>query len=364
MPTKTKESDSENIYNLEPFFELTHDILCIAGFDGYFKRINPALTDLLGYSEAELFAKPINEFIHPDDKEITSKYRESIRNGRALMNFENRYVKKNGEIVWLSWTSIPVFSEKLVYAIAKNITHKKKLDDDRNTLLSNLTRINQDLKQLTYTTSHDLRSPVNNLIAIFSLLDISKVTDPETVEILNLLKLSTESLNDTLNSYVDSLIQKDNISVQIEELDLSNTLNTVLHALNSILDNSKTTINIDFTKAETVRFNQTYLESIFLNLITNSIKYCKPESFPSISISSKKIPGATQLIFSDDGLGFDMDRVKDKIFGFTQKFHNHTNAKGIGLYLIYNHITSLGGRIEVDSRINEGATFTITFKDR
>lgn len=363
MPPKTKEPDTGKTYNLEHFFELTHDILCVAGFDGYFKRINPALTDLLGYSEAELLAKPINEFIHADDKEITSKHRDSIRNGRSLLNFENRYVKKNGEIVWLSWTSIPVFSEKLIYAIAKNITHKKKLDDDRNALLSNLTKINQDLKRLTYTTSHDLRSPVNNLIAVFSLLDISKITDPETIEILNLLKLSTESLNDIMNNYVDSLIQKDNVAVEIEELHLNNTLDTVIYALNSLLDNSKTAIQVDFTKAETIRFNRTYLESIFLNLITNSIKYCKPESFPSISISSTRTDQGTQLIFADDGSGFDMEKVKDKIFGFTQKFHNNENAKGIGLYLIYNHITSLGGRIEVQSRVNEGTTFTITFRD-
>jgi signal transduction histidine kinase len=69
-----------------------------------------------------------------------------------------------------------------------------------------------------------------------------------------------------------------------------------------------------------------------------------------------------QLIFSDNGLGFDMDKVKDKIFGLYEKFHSNVDSNGIGLYLVYNHITSLGGRIAVESKINEGATFTISFK--
>jgi signal transduction histidine kinase len=84
---------------------------------------------------------------------------------------------------------------------------------------------------------------------------------------------------------------------------------------------------------------------------------------PSVSITSKKTNGISQLIYSDNGLGFDMDKVRDKIFGLHQKFHDHIDSNGIGLYLIYNHITNLGGHIRVESKINQGATFIITFKD-
>ena len=105
------------------------------------------------------------------------------------------------------------------------------------------------------------------------------------------------------------------------------------------------------------------MESILLNLITNSIKYAKPGISPVISISSRKLNGKNQLFFSDNGLGFDMDAVKGKIFGLHQKFHNHIDSKGIGLYLVHNHVTSLGGEIIVESKINEGTTFIITFKD-
>ena len=84
---------------------------------------------------------------------------------------------------------------------------------------------------------------------------------------------------------------------------------------------------------------------------------------PAIAIRSQKVNGISQLIFSDEGLGFDMDKHKGKIFGFQQKFHQHADSKGIGLYLVYNHITSLGGQIALESKVNEGSTFTITFRD-
>ena len=363
MTTKKTNPDSDGAYHFDNFFNISADFICIAGFDGYFKRINPAVSKLLGYSDEELYAKPITSFIYAPDLKITIDTREQVYKNKPLLNFENRYLTKSGEIVWLSWTSMPVESEKLVYAIAKNITHKKRIEEERNLLLANLTKINKDLKHLSYTTSHDLKSPVNNLLSIFSLIDISKINDPETLEFITLLKSTTETLRQTIKNSVDELIQKDELNAPIEELSLNEYLNEVLISINSLIENSKININIDFSALPNVNFNKEYLKSIFLNLITNSIKYAKPDTLPSISIYSKKVNGISQLIYSDNGLGFDMEKVKDKIFGLHQKFHNHVDSNGIGLYLIYNHITNLGGRIEVESKINEGVKFTISFKN-
>ncbi|MBC7846090.1 MAG: PAS domain-containing sensor histidine kinase [Flavobacterium sp.] len=348
---------------LEHFFELSPDLLCIAGYDGYFKKINPAVSKLLEYTNEELFSRPISDFIYSTDRDITSKYRNELTKNKPLLNFENRYVTKSGEIVWLSWTSMPIENQKIVYAIAKNITHNKKLEEERNTLLTNFAKINKDLKKLSFTSSHDLRSPVNNLLSIFSLLDVSKIEDPETVQFIDMLKSTSESLRQALNDYVDILILEESKVAQIEELDLNDSLNTVSRSINSLIQNSKTTITVDFSELEKINFNKAYLESIFLNLITNSIKYAKPGSFPLISIFSRKTNGISQLIFSDNGLGFDLDVVKDKIFGLHQKFHNHIDSKGIGLYLVYNHINSLGGNIAVESEVNVGTKFIISFKD-
>lgn len=355
--------NSADPFDLGLFFELSPDFLCIAGFDGYFKKVNPAVTKTLGYTEEELFAKPINDFIYTADRELTDKQRESIKNGSTLLNFENRYVTKNGDLVWLAWTSVPLEKEKLVYAIAKNITHKKKLEEDRNNLLETLTTVNRDLKQLTYTTSHDLRSPVNNLLSIFSLLDTSKIQDSATLEFIDLLKTATDNLKKTLNNYVDILTNKEGSDVAIESINITSCLEEVTQSIRSLLGETNTTIHTNFTHFTTIHFNCSFLQSIFLNLITNSIKYAKPNIAPVIHISTNIEDGKPQIIFTDNGLGFDFEKVKHKIFGFQQKFQQHIDSKGIGLFLVYNHMQRLGGSITIDSKLNEGTKFTLTFKN-
>jgi PAS domain S-box-containing protein len=362
MTQNKRNPDSEGTYHFDNFFNISADFICIAGFDGYFKRINPAVSKLLGYSDAELYAKPISSFVYAPDLKITLETREQVYKNKPLLNFENRYLTKNGAVVWLSWTSMPVESEKLVYAIAKNITHKKRIEEERNLLLANLTQINKELTVLSHKTSHDLKSPINNMLSVFSLIDVSKITDPETLELINILKLTSENLKQTLNNSIDELVENESVNTHVEELNISEALNEVLMSINSLVRDSKAIINVDFSDFENISFNKAYMKSILLNLLTNSIKYAKPDHVPVITIQSKKVNGIKQLIFSDEGLGFDMDKVKDKIFGLYEKFHTNIDSNGIGLYLVYNHITSLGGRIAVESKINEGAKFTISFK--
>lgn len=125
---ETTDTKSKMNPQLEPFFDQSMDCLCIADYDGYFVNINPAFIKLLGYTEEELGSKLISEFIHPEDRELTAAYREKIKNNVPLVDFENRYVCKSGAIVWLNWTSIPQENEQLIYAIAKDITHTKRLE--------------------------------------------------------------------------------------------------------------------------------------------------------------------------------------------------------------------------------------------
>jgi PAS domain S-box-containing protein len=354
---------SQTNFDYELLFGLSSDLLCIAGYDGYFKKINQAVSTVLGYTMEELYAKPINDFIYEDDRESTTNVRKELTRAKPLLNFENRYVTKNGEIVWLSWTSHPVESEQLIFAIAKNITHKKRLEAERNVLLANLTKVNRDLKQLTYTTSHDLRSPVSNFLSLFSMIDVSKVSDGDTVDLLETIKLAGDNLKKTLNTYVEGLIEKHGSHATLEEVNLSECLTNVLLSVNSLIYSSRTTIETDFSKVDKIKFNKAYLESIFLNLITNAIKYSRPDRFPVIRVHSDRSKGFNQLIIEDNGLGFDMEKVKDKLFGFHQTFHNHHDSKGIGLYLVHTHVTSFGGKINVESKTNEGAKFIISFKE-
>lgn len=357
------ETKFEPDYPLTPFFELSSDLLCIAGFDGYFKKTNPALCNLLEYSKKELFARPINSFIHPEDQELTAKHRDNIRNGKPLLNFENRYITKSGKTVWLSWTSIPLNEKELVYAIAKDVTHRKEHEKERNKLLSELTAANKRLKQLTYTTSHDLRSPVSNLLSVFNLIDTSTIKDEETLELFGLLKRASENLKESLNNYVDTLEQEDTLTLETTDLNIRDVLDSVKKSIDSFIEDANATFNIQLIDFNQLTFNRYYLESIFLNLITNSIKYAHPNRDPVISITARKVNGRKQIIFSDNGRGFDENKIEGNIFGLHQKFHDHADSKGIGLYLVYNHITNLGGKISVESEEDKGTTFILTFRE-
>jgi PAS domain S-box-containing protein len=354
-------NDTDFKYDL--FFALSPDLLCIAGYDGYFKKINPSVSKLLGYTMEELYAKPINDFVYHDDKATTAKVRDALTKSKPLYNFENRYVTKDGEIVWLSWTSLPVDKDQLIFAIAKNITHKKRLEEERNQMLTQLAEVNDDLNRLNYTTSHDLRSPVNNLLAIFSLIDTSKINDGETLELIEISKSAAENLKQMLNHYVDVLSVKNTMLVTIEEVDLLECLNKVMKSIGSLIQTSKAAIHADFSNLNKVKFNTSYMESILLNLITNSIKYAHPDHSPIISMYAERVNGVSQLIVTDNGIGFDMEKVKHRIFGLHQKFHTHEDSKGIGLYLIHNHITRLGGQISIESNKNTGTKFIISFRD-
>ena len=112
--------------DLDRFFNLSRDLICVASVDGYFKRMNPAGTQILGYSEAVLTSKPLEEFIYPEDRAATRAELASLGSGVPTISFENRYVCADGTVKWLSWHATPVASEGLVYAIARDVTDQRR----------------------------------------------------------------------------------------------------------------------------------------------------------------------------------------------------------------------------------------------
>jgi PAS domain S-box-containing protein len=349
-------------FDYEHFFELTADLFCIAGYDGYFKKINTSVSKVLGYTMEELYSRPISDFIHPEDKSTTTRVREQLLQSKPLLNFENRYLTKTGETVWLSWTSMPVDSQQVVFAIAKNITHQKEIEAQRNSLLTQLSQLNQELRQLTFSTSHDLRAPVVNLLSTFDLLDSDKIKDRETLELIELLRNSGKKLSITLNKYVDVLKERHEKEAAIESIRFSDILTSVASSIKTLIESANATITSDFDSAELVDFNRDFLQSIFLNLITNSIKYAKPEVNPVIHFASRKLDDALELTIKDNGLGMDLKKVGSRIFKLNQSFHGNSDSKGVGLYLVYHHVTSLGGKIEVESEVGKGTVFRILFQ--
>ena len=134
-------------YEMTPFFEMTPDLVCIASRDGYFQKVNQSVYRCLGYDKAELFSRPISSFIHPEDKELTHRERVKLINGTPLINFQNRYITKQGNVVWLHWTSIYIADRQVVFAIAKDITERKLVERQVQDKYSELRELTTHFKQ-------------------------------------------------------------------------------------------------------------------------------------------------------------------------------------------------------------------------
>lgn len=113
----------------ERFFSLALDMLCIAGFDGYFKQLNPAWEEKLGFSLEELKAKPFIEFIHPEDQEATIAETQKLRRGIDTISFENRFRCKDGSYKWFLWNSTASLEKQLYYAVGRDITDRKRAEE-------------------------------------------------------------------------------------------------------------------------------------------------------------------------------------------------------------------------------------------
>jgi PAS domain S-box-containing protein len=350
------------LYKYERFFELSPDLLCIAGFDGYFKKVNRAFSQLLGFEETEFYSRPINDFIHPADQEITYRHRAELFNLKPLYNFENRYLTKSGQVVWLSWTSQPVEEEQLIFAVAKDITYKAQLEAERNLMMTQILQVNHDLKQLHYTTTHNLRAPINNFLGIIDLLQMER-HGAGTTELIDVLKQAGLNLKKNLDGYVDELGTHEESIQSMESVFVYEVLDAVINSIQELIRKAKASFTLQFEKDVEFFGRRAYLHSIFLNLITNAIKYARPEVPPVISIEAGRQAKAFVIRVSDNGQGFDVHATKGKLFGFQQKFNNHADSKGIGLFLVYHHVQRMNGQIQVESKLNEGTTFIMTFSD-
>ena len=326
---------------------------------------NQAFSEMSGYSLSEIIGQPSSIFYGPkSDKNEYSKMVAALREKKEAVIETIRY-KKNKEEYWVNFSMIPVADKNgdisHWISIQKDITEQKRQEKEKEQLIRELTQNNKDLKQFSYIISHNLRAPLSNLTGLLNLIEDIPIENEELQLILNGFKKSTYLLNETINDLVKVVIIKDNPSVIKENVNINEVFENVFMQLNYLFDLHEPILKINLEKNTLLNINKSYLESIMLNLLTNSIKYRNPENKLKISISTKEKDNEIQLIFKDNGIGIDLQRNKDKIFGLYQRFHNYPDSKGLGLYLVKSQVETMGGTINVQSRVNKGTKFTITF---
>lgn len=370
--TKLKEEE-ERLKLLETVITETKDAVIITEVEEGSRSIpkilyvNPAFTKITGYKPKEVIGKTANVFLNKElIKSEFKKLNQAIKKKEEI-NFETRNLTKNKQEYWTNITMIPIINKENSnshwISIQRDISVEKEREKEREQLISELTQNNKDLKQFSYITSHNLRAPLSNLTGLLNLIEDIPIEDPELKDIINGFSKSTNQLNETINDLVKVIMIKDSPSIDKEEVEIKDVFESVFNQLTFLISLKKPYIKMEFEKAEKIYINKSYFESILLNLMTNSLKYNNVSKKLKISISSKIVGKNTIITFKDNGIGIDMDRNKDKIFGLYQRFHDYADSKGLGLYLVKSQVESMGGSITVESEVGVGTSFKINFKN-
>lgn len=368
--TKQKKEE-ENLKLLETVVTQTKDAIVITKSDSNSTTfpniiyVNNAFCAMTGYKSKKVLSKPFNPFNTEElDSHEYEKFIAAIAEKRECQ-IETLTKKKNKEEYWVRFSMIPIYDSdnELSHwiSIQKDVTEERKQEKEKEQLIRELTQNNKDLKQFSYITSHNLRAPLSNLIGLLNLIEDIPINDSELSEIINGFKKSTHLLNETINDLVKIIVIKDKISIQKENVTINEVVEHVFSQLKFQIEQSKPILKLNFDEADTIYTNKAYLESILINLLTNSIKYKSETKKLKISITIKKTNNSTILKFKDNGIGIDLKRNSEHIFGLYQRFHDYPDSKGLGLYLVKSQIESLGGTIAIESEVNKGTEFTLTF---
>jgi PAS domain S-box-containing protein len=370
--TKQKEEE-QRLRLLETVITKSNDAVMICGIQlnensmPNIVFVNSAFETMTGYTTNETIGMPLDIlFGEKSDLNQTEKLKRCIKEYQ-ICDVESICYKKDGSLFWINFTMIPVTNKDGEHShwisVQRDVTEIKEKEKEREQLIGELTKNNNDLKQFSYITSHNLRAPLSNLTGLLNLIDDIPIENPELKELIEGFSTSTHLLNETINDLVKVIIIKDNPSIKKEKVLIRDVFESVFNQLNFLINIHKPILKIELSEEYIGNINKSYLESIFLNLMTNSIKYRSTTNQLKISITSKTIEDNLIIIFKDNGIGIDMNRNKNKIFGLYQRFHNHPDSKGLGLYLVKSQVESMGGNISVESKVDKGTTFTLTFKN-
>ena len=398
------------------FFNLSRDLFSIAGFDGYFKRLNPAWEKTLGFSCSELSSQPFLDFVHPEDRQVTSEAATKLAKGEGEICFENRYRCMNGSYTWLAWNATPSSTQRLIYAVARDITDRKQAEQEIVQLNQALARravqlesANQELEAFSYSVSHDLRTPLRHINGFVDLLrKASGDALPEKCR--RYLDIISNSAT-RMSRLIDDLLlfsRTGRAELQRTVVDMELLAQEVIDELRRETDGRNIIWQIG--RLPKVHGDAALLRQVWVNLLSNAVKYTRPRDPAIIEIGCNATfvgnvsslpreartpvrgglagtatdaweaparlasrftrgPGSEAagegvnrndwvFFVSDNGVGFDM-QYTGQLFEVFHRLHRaeEFDGTGIGLANVRRIVQRHGGSAWAKGKSNEGAAF-------
>jgi PAS domain S-box-containing protein len=354
--------------DVQQFFEMSLDHLVVAGYDGYFKRLNPAWTRTFGWTVAELLARPSLEFVHPLDRERTLAARNDLIDRRApLTGLTNRYLCKDGSFRWLQWMSVAYPDRGLVYAAARDVTDQRHAEQAAQEVQGRLILAERmaTVGRLAAGVAHEINNPLVAVLANLEMIqaDLLTLGDGEPEKLRELAELVGEALA--------GAVQVRNIVRGLRNLSRTEDDQLSITDIRDVLDlavamvghdvRDRARLRTDYGQTPLIEADPARLGQVFINLLVNAT-----QAIPQGHVDANEIrlttwtdsTGAVVVEVRDSGPGMDaatMGRIFDPFFT-TRPVGSGT---GLGLSLCHTIVTGLGGSISVTSEQGHGAAFRV-----
>ncbi|GCD76751.1 hypothetical protein JCM31826_02330 [Thermaurantimonas aggregans] len=339
--------------------------------DKSYKKIlvNKAEVAYLGKtSESEVIGRTDEEF-YPEEvaKGIFKEDQEVLTTGQPLINKIVEYTNNRGDKKYMMISKLPFkdFNGQIagIIGIGVDITALKLKKQELQKTIDVITDQNERLRSFTYIVSHNIRSYAANIDGLIELINGNLISEEEKPEMLNLLRQASSNLMETITTLNEVITIERKVSDKIQTIELNSVIKKVLSVVQKeIVDNQIIVVN-EIPDGVKVMFNPAYLESVILNLTTNAIRYRRNDVRSFIKYVYKEEKGKKIIEVSDNGKGIDLQKFGKRIFNMFETFHGNPDAKGLGLFITKAQVEAMGGKIEVESVVNEGTTFRIILKN-
>jgi two-component system sensor histidine kinase/response regulator len=382
---------------LDRFFTLSLDMLAVAGFDGYFKRVNPVWQRILGWSEEELLARPYMDFVHPNDRASTVEAASKLGEGSAIVQFENRYLHKDGTTRWLLWASVPFPERQVVYGVAHDITERKATEEtlaryardlevshrELEDQAARLTQLVHELEiakrraeEATETKSvflanmsHEIRTPLNAILGMTSLALGTRLSARQR-DYLQTVKASGEALLDVVNDVLDfSKIEARRLELERTPFDVREVIGDAARLLSLRAGEKGIELACDISPGTPAVLlgDPGRLRQVLLNILGNAVKFTdRGEVVVHVQpdeAASDQDHATLHIAVTDTGIGIPAEKQQDIFQAFTQADSSTTRrfgGTGLGLAISQRLVELMGGRIWVNSEPGVGSTFHFT----
>ena len=344
---------------LDQFFNLSIEMLCIISSDGYLKRINPSFTEIFGYNKEELLRHRLVELVHADDRTSTQRLLNRLADGEPTINFENRVLTRHGDYRWLVWSAFPDPETNLIYAAARDVTEEKHANEETKRATIALEKSNHELATFANFASHDLREPLRTIASFTDLLESTygDQLDDEGRKYLHFISTGAKRSQALIKAVLDysrlgtkgATFETCDCNVIIEEV--TNTLSLFI---------SETNTRVDTGPLPSLVADPIQLAQVFQNLIKNAIRFRQSGRDPLVSILAFELADEWQFTVKDNGIGIEQ-KYFEKIFALFQRLDNgETEGTGLGLGICKRIIDRHHGRLWLESTIGEGSSFHFT----